>query len=201
MQRHKRKNNQKGFTLVELLVTFVMIVIVGLTFGVLFKSSFFNFLNMQTDTSATVQLNTQANRLGMVLRGTTLITSATSNDLVLYAYFYPSDAYVSLLHYYIQANGSTKKLMADLTPMSANPPIGIPITANKRTFTIIDNYYQAIGVNLFTYLDAGGSALTLPLTDLQTIKAIRVTLAAKTSSNSNQTLDVQVSLRNRKTNL
>jgi hypothetical protein len=91
--------------------------------------------------------------------------------------------------------------MADLTPMTANPPQGTPIVAKKRTFSIIDNYYQASGVKLFTYLDATGNTLSTPIADLQTVKAIRVTVAAKTSNNTNQTMNVQVSLRNRKTNL
>jgi len=91
--------------------------------------------------------------------------------------------------------------MADLTPYSANPPLGSPVTAKKRTFTIIDNYYAVSGVSLFTYLDANNAALSLPISDLQTIKGVRVALAAKTSNGSNQALSVQVSLRNRKTNL
>ncbi len=193
--------DQAGFTLVELLITFTLIIIIGTTFFVLFKSTLFNFVNLQSDASSSVQLNTQANRVATVLRGATGINSAAANDLVVYSYFYPSDTYVSLLHYYLQTSGGHTKLMADLTPMTANPPTGTPITASKRTFTIIDNYYQATGVNLFTYLDANGSALSLPISDLQTIKGIQVTLTAKTSNNANQTLSVQVSLRNRKTNL
>lgn len=192
----------QGFTIVELLITTVLVGIVSTTFIVIFKSTIFNSINMQLDATQAVDLNTGAQRLGMVLRGVTSITSATSNDLVVTAYFYPSDTYVSLLHYYIttDAKGS-KKLMADLTPYSANPPAGSPITAQKRTFTIINDYYAANGVSLFSYLDANNGTLSMPINDLQTIKGVRVALAAKTSSGSNQSLSVQVSLRNRKTNL
>lgn len=199
--KHAHATNQAGFTLVELLITFVLVLIVGMTFLVIFKSTLFNFINMQSDATSSVQLNTQANRVATVLRGVTGINSATADDLVVYAYFYPSDTYVSLLHYYLQTSGKATKLMADLTPMTANPPTGTPITAQKRTVTIIDNYYQVSGVTLFTYLDASGSALTPPITDLQTIKGVQVTLASRMSSNANQTLSIQVSLRNRKTNL
>lgn len=195
------RNDEAGFTLTELLITLILVTLVGITFLTIFRSSLSNFVNMQGDASSSVQLNTQANRIGMVLRGVTGITSASANDLVVYSYFYPSDTYVSLLHYYLQTSGGYTKVMADLTPMSANPPIGTPLTAKKRSFTIIDNYYQATGVNLFTYLDATGNTLTLPITDLQTIKGVTVTLAAKTSGNTNQTESVQVSIRNRKTNL
>jgi hypothetical protein len=85
--------------------------------------------------------------------------------------------------------------------MTANPPIGTPQTNKLKTYTIIDNFYQPSGSSLFTYLDSSGNALTLPISDLQTIKGVQVNLAAKGSNGSNQALNVQVSLRNRKTNL
>lgn len=196
------KQEQDGFTVVELLITIIIIAIVSTTFIVIFKSTIFNSLNLQLDASKSVQLNSSAQRIGMVLRGVTGITNATDSDLVVTAYFYPSDQYVSLLHYYITTDATgNKKLVADLTPYSSNPPAGSPITAQKRTFTVVDNYYSASGVTLFTYLDASNNALTQPISDLQTIKGIRVALAAKTSNGSNQSLSVQVSLRNRKTNL
>ncbi|MFZ1248975.1 MAG: hypothetical protein WAQ24_01495 [Candidatus Saccharimonadales bacterium] len=198
---NRLRSDEGGFTLVELLITFIVVVMVSITFVTLFKTTLTGFLNMQTDASGAVQINTQANRIASVLRGTTGIVSVATNDMVLYSYFYPSDAFVSQLHYYlVTANGQTR-LQADLIPMSANPPTGTLITAKKRTFTIIDNYYNAPGVTLFVYLDASGKALSLPITDLQTIKGVQVTLAAKTSNSSNQTMSIQVSLRNRKTNL
>lgn len=200
-RRRLTTSDESGFTLVELLITLVLVVIIGITFLTLFKSTLSNFVNMQGDASASVQLNTQANRLANVLRSVTNITSATENDLVVYAYFYPSDSYVSLLHYYLVTNGGTTQLKADLTPMSANPPIGSPLTAQERTFTIIDNYYQAPGTNLFTYLNTTGSPLPMPISDLQSIKGVQITLAAKTSNGSNQTMSIEVSIRNRKTNL
>lgn len=196
-----RRESEQGFTIIEVLVTTIIIAIVASSFAVIFKSTIFNFINMQTDASTSTALSSQTNRLGMVVRGTTDITAASANSLTIYSYFYPADAYVSTLQYYLRTSGGVTQLVADLTPMSANPPIGTPLTAQKRTFVIVDNYYQAPGVNLFTYLDASGNALALPIADLQSIKGIRVTLAAKASNGSNQVQTVQVSLRNRKTNL
>lgn len=175
--------------------------VIGTTFLVFFKSSFFNYLNLQTDASALTQLSRQTNRVAQVLRGTTGITSVTASDFQGYSYFYPSDTYVSVIHYYLSTTNGVTTLKADVTPMSANPPTGSPLTSQMRTYTIIDNFYQAGGTNLFTYLDASGSALALPISDLQTIKGVRVSLAAKGSNNSNQGVSVDVSLRNRKTNL
>ena len=193
--------SQEGFTLVELLVSIVLIAIIGTTFLVFFKSSIFNYLNLQKDATSFTQLDSQANRVSNVLRSATDIVSADANDLVVYAYFYPSDTYVSLLHYYVVSSGGVEQLKADLTPMSANPPIGAPLTAQERTFVVIDNLYLPSGTNMFDYLSSSGAVLGLPITDLQTIKGIRVNLAAQTASGGNQAIDVQVSLRNRKTNL
>jgi hypothetical protein len=168
---------------------------------VFFKSYLGNYLNLQSDASTMTQINTQAMRVSTVMRGVTGVTSVADNDMVLYSYFYPSDTYVSLVHYYVQTSGSTKKVLADVTPMTSNPPIGTPLPAQLKTYTVIDNFYQPSGATLFTFLDSAGSALTTPISDLQTIKGVQVNLSAKTSNGGNQTMNVQVSLRNRKTNL
>jgi len=175
--------------------------VIGTTFLVFFKSSIFNYLNLQADATNVTEINAEAMRVSTVLRGITTINSAAANDISIYSYFYPSDTYVSLVHYYLQTSGGITKLFADVTPMTANPPTGTLITASEKTYTIIDNYYQPSGGTLLTYLDSNGNALTLPITDLQTIKGVQVNLAAKGSNGSNQALNVQVSLRNRKTNL
>ena len=201
LTRRLLPSSQAGFTLVELLVSIALIAIIGSTFLTFFKSTLFNYLNLQHDASAFTNLDTQAMRVANVIRSTTGIVSVADNDMVIYAYFYPSDTYVSKLHYYLQTTSGSVQLKADLTPMDANPPIGNPIIAQARTFTIIDEYYQPTGSSLFTYLNSAGAALPLPITDLQTIKAVRINLAAKTATNGNQTMNVQVSLRNRKTNL
>lgn len=201
MQTPRRATAQAGFTLIELLISIVLMGIIGTTFLVLFKSTFFNYLNLQSDATAMTQINTQANRIAQVLRGVTSITSAADNDFQGYSYFYPQDAYVSVVHYYITTAGTTKKVVADVTPMTANPPIGTPISDKLKTYTIIDNFYQPSGVALFTYLDANGNALSSPVSDLQTVKAIRVNLAVALSNGGNQVQTVQVGLRSRKTNL
>jgi prepilin-type N-terminal cleavage/methylation domain-containing protein len=198
MSNHKQQS--AGFTLIELLVSITLLAIIGTTFIVFFKSTFFNYLHLQSDGSALTQLSSQAERVAGVVRGTTDITSAGSDDLIMYSYFYPSDTYVSLLHYYLQTSGGVTQLLADVTPMSANPPIGSPLISQKKTYTIIDNYYQSSGGSLFSYLDSSGNALSLPISDLTTIKGIQINLAAK-GATATQTIHVQVSLRNRKTNL
>ncbi len=190
---------QGGFTVVELLVTIVLTLVVATTFYTFFQTSFFSYLNLQKDSSGLTLLAQQSQRIASVTRGATDITSVAANDLVMYAYFYPTDAYVSIVHYYL--NGTSTVLYADVTPMTSNPPIGTPITANKKTYKVIDSFKQTTGLSLFGYLDSGGGTLTLPIADLHTIKGIQVNLAVATSSGGNEAINLNVSLRNRKYNL
>lgn len=196
-----RTSAEQGFTLVELLAVIVITSIVAMTFLIFFKSTLFSYLNLQENATSLTQLSRQELRVTDVIRGLTNITSVGANDLQIYAYFYPSDTYASQIHYYLQTTNGDTKLLADVTPMSANPPTGIPLTAQTQTYTVIDNFYQPNGSSLFTYLDAGDSPLSLPISDLQSIKAIQVNLANKLTGGSTQSIQMQVSLRNRKTNL
>lgn len=201
MSRRSDHSQQEGFTLVELVVSMTLMAVIGITFFVFFKSSLFDYLDLQANATSLTELSSQEMRVATVVRSLTDITSAANNDLVMYGYFYPSDAYVSLVHYYLHQNGGTTQLLADVTPMSANPPIGTPLTAQMRTYVIIDNFYQPSGSSLFTYLDASGNALSQPITDLTTIKGMQVNLATTVKGGGSQSVQVQVSLRNRKTNL
>ncbi len=181
----------------------IVIVMIGLASTLLytfFRSSFVGYLNLQKEASNFTDLARQSQRVSNVVRGTTDIISAADNDLQLYSYFYPTDAYVSLVHYYLSTDGTI--LYADVTPMTSNPPIGTPITGSIKTYTIISNFQQSSGVNLFDYLDSTGTNMTLPIADLHTVKGVRVNLAVQTSNpNTNQAVTSEVSLRNRKTNL
>lgn len=191
-----------GFTLVELTVVIVLIGIIIVPAYTFFNTSFNQYLSLQSEGSSFTDLAVQSQRIGNVMRSMTDVISASADDIDCYAYFAPSDTYVSRIHYYKTAGN--KKLLADVTRMTANPPQGIPIPASTQTFTIIDNFHQAAGVNTFTYLNSAGGALAFPISDLRTIKGVQVTLAApggNLSRNSNQTVTLQVSLRNRKTNL
>ncbi len=191
-----------GFTITELLTTIIITSILSIAGYGFFSTSFSQYFSLQKEGTALSNLATQSERVAQVLRGVTGITEVSSDDITCYTYFFPKDTYVSLIHYY-KANGNTQ-LLADVTPMSANPPDGVLLTAQKKTYTIIDPFYQVTGVNTFVYLDSAGNPLTLPITDTTTIKGITVNLAVPgsvISKNSNQSVSVQVSLRNRKSNL
>jgi prepilin-type N-terminal cleavage/methylation domain-containing protein len=197
----RKTTSQHGFTIVELLASMTLMAIIALIFLVFFKSVLFDYLNLQEDATSLTQLSSQEMRVATVLRGLTQITSAGNSSLTLYSYFYPSDTYESLVNYYLQTTNGTTELLANVTPMTANPPIGTPITAQEQTYTIISNYYQAAGSNLFTYFDGSSNTLTPPISDLETIKSVQISMATPLSNHGEQTLQVRVSLRNMKTNL
>lgn len=190
---------QRGFTLVELMMVITLVGVISTTFYVFFNDSLSQYLSLQKDGSEFTDLAQQSQRVGNVLRGLTDIVSETSSDITCYAYFSPHDNYVSLIHYYL--NGSQTQLLADVTPMSANPPIGSLLTGQAKTFVIINDFYKSSTVTLFTYLDDSGTPLSLPVSDEHAIKGIQVNLAVRGSHSSDQAIKLQVTLRNRKTNL
>lgn len=191
--------NQTGFSLLELLITMTVGTLLAISVYSFVNVNTINYLHLQNDATGFADLASQSQRIASVTRGATGIVSATGNDLVLYAYFFPSDTYVSLVHYYLSSDKST--LYADVTPMTSNPPQGTPITSSRRTYTVITNFYQPSGGSLFTYLDASFAPLTVPISDLNAVKGIQVNLAENTSGGGNQSLNLQLDLRNRKTNL
>lgn len=192
--------DQSGITLVELMIVVAITGIISSTVYLFFNNSIVQYLHLQKDGSSFGELNLECQRIANVLRGLTDIASASSNDLQVYAYFSPSDTYVSQIHYY--ENSNKTQLLADVTQMTADPPVGTPIVSTKKTYVIIENLYQKSGVDLFTYLDESSNVLAEPISDLTTIKGIRIELAApSTYQNAAQSITLQVSLRNRKTNL
>jgi prepilin-type N-terminal cleavage/methylation domain-containing protein len=195
-----RKLDDNGFSIIELSITMIVMGVLAAVTYASFNTSILEYFGLQKQSMNFTDMAVQTQRISNVLRGSTDIVSAGDEDLTVYAYFSPADTYVSKIHYY--KNVSKTKLFADVTRMTSNPPVGTEITASKKTFTILDNYSQVNGIKLFTYLDAAGNALTTPISDLQTIKGIRVSLQSPTSQKGvNQSVNTQVSLRNRKTNL
>lgn len=182
------------------MVVISVIAVMVISFGTFFTNYLILYSKYQQDASDFTELANQSQRIADVLRGVTDIVSESSNNLTAYAYFSPQDNYVSLVHYYLNTKGTA--IMVDVTPMTANPPNGTPLTNSTKTYTIISNYYQAAGVNLFNYYDASGTLMSLPITDEHSILEMQVNLAEPAShSQSGQTLSITVSLRNRKTNL
>lgn len=202
LSNHYKNRNASGFTLVEVMIAITMSAIVMTIIFTFFTTSFNQYFALQEDGMIYGDLALQSQRIASVLRSTTNITQATNNEITAYAYFSPNDTYVSQIHYFISTDG--KKLLADVTPMSANPPTGALLVGSIRHYTVIDKYYAVSGINTFSYLGTGTTAIPTPIADLHTIKQISVNLASPTKApnvNGYNQITVQVMLRNRKTNL
>lgn len=202
LKERGRRLNSQGFTITELTVVIVLVGIVTIVLYTIFNTSFLNYLGLEKDSSQFNSIAQQSQRVATVVRGLTDITSAGNNDMEFYAYFSPNDSYVSKIHYYL--SGPNPSLVADVTPMTANPPTGTLLTANKRSYTIIDKFKNQPTTPLFEYLDSVGTTLSQPIGDLHTIKGVRINLTQDLGNSRfgdvyNSSLTV--SLRNRKTNL
>lgn len=202
MLAHKKDSTtQSGFTLTELIISISIIgVIAGGVYG-FFGTSIKSYFKLQEDSLAMSDVAANSQRIANVIRGTTDITVASNSSVSMYSYFSPYDQYVSLIKYY--PDGTGKKLLADVTRMTSNPPVGTLISGSLKTVTIIENFYVPSGTNTFEYLDSSGSTLTTPISDLHTIKGVRVNLASKAEGTNGTVskMSIEVALRNRKTNL
>ncbi|MEK9196019.1 MAG: prepilin-type N-terminal cleavage/methylation domain-containing protein, partial [Patescibacteria group bacterium] len=194
--------SQAGFSLIEFMLIIAIIGVITTTMYTFFNNSLSQYLAMQTNNVRHGELTVQSQRMASLVRGLTDINVATTSELSMYAYLSPRDTTVSLIRYYKSVDGS--KLYADVTPMSANPPTGTPISADKKTVTLLENFYSVGSVNLFTYLDSAGNTLPNPVSDLRTVKGVKITLAVTSTApvvTGNESVTVQVALRNRKSNL
>ena len=197
-----RKLTSDGFTIVELSIVMILVAIISTITYTFITTSTSQYLALQQDGIVFGGLAFQSQRIAQVVRGLTDISQASADEITMYAYFYPKDTYASLIRYYLDSTKTT--LYADVTTMTANPPSGTPITSTKKTYTIINPFYATTGVNTFTYLDSYGATLAMPITDLHTIKEIKITLAVPVKApvvKGNDSISLLVSLRNRKTNL
>lgn len=196
----KNEGSNRGFTIPELMVSMIVAAIIAVFAFGFFNSTLDQYFNLQQTSLQFGDISLQSQRIANVLRGLTGINSASANDLSVYAYFSPNDTYVSLVHYYIKGTS----LKADVTHMTANPPIGSLITSSEITYTILTNYYAVSSVNLFNYLDANNNSLSQPVSNLDSVKGIQINLtvpAPGSTTDAYSMISTTVSLRNRKTNL
>lgn len=194
------RSNQTGFSLVELLVVITVVGVLFTGFASFFTNYLILYSKYQEDASRFTELAMQSQRMAEVVRGVTDIVQPNANELIAYAYFSPGDTFTSQIRYYL--NPPRTVLLADVTPMTANPPSGTLIPSQMKTYTIISDFYQPVSGSLFTYTDISGNQLTPPIANLRAIIGIRINLAAPGNhTKTGQTMDISVSLRNRKTNL
>ena len=186
----------------ELIVVMSIMSILLVTVYIFTSSSISSFMRLQAEGLARSTLAEGSFRITKVVRGINYIEAANADTLTAYSYFAPDDQYTSKIRYYL--NPSQTKLLADVTPMTADYPVGALITAQTKTITVVNNFYKISGQPTFKYYDANYTELVGPVSDLPSIKNITVRLFVK-KYESNATdyvsTEVTVSLRNRKSNL
>jgi prepilin-type N-terminal cleavage/methylation domain-containing protein len=196
------RNDKRGLTLTELIV--VMMVMSGLliTVYVFTSSTISSFMQLQAESLARSKLAEGSYRVTKVIRSINYIETANSDTITAYSYFAPNDQYTSKIRYYL--NGSQDKLLAEVTPMTADYPIGTLLSGQTKNVTIIDNFVKLATEPTFKYYDSNLTELPSPVSDVSSIKNISVNLFVKRFKEvptKYVSTEVTVNLRNRKTNL
>lgn len=195
--------NKRGLTFLELLIVITMSTFLVMVIAGFIVRSFTIFMELQARGLAQSKVTDSSLRISKVFRGITYVETADDDRVTGYAYFAPNDQYTSKILYYLDTTDN--KIKAEVTPMTADYPIGSLLTGQKTTVTILDNYYPISGIPVFRYYNANYSELSSPVTDIQSIKNIEVNLQTGYNlSKNNQkyaSSNVSVNLRNRKTNL
>lgn len=192
------QSRESGFTIVELLISTIVIVIFGSAFFMFFGSTFENFFKLQTNS---MLVNNEAQtiaRMSQVIRGGMTISAATNSSLTLYSYFSPQDSTLSQVTYYYQA--TSKRILVDRIPATGTAPNYTYPVANKTTAVLING--ATLTGNLFTYQDANGGTGPFTTDTYKDIKLITIDLNSVVKGNVAPTeLKTTIVLRNRKTNL
>ena len=198
MSRHNSPLSQAGYSLLELIVSMVIIggITVPLSTFIINGMKSYQFLQAQSDTST--ELGSLSNRISRVVRGTTGIIDAQTNTLTIYAYFSPQDTVVKKVRYFI--SGSNLNI-------GVTPPTGI---APTFTYNASDEVIKTVRLDLvmgsnslFTYYDDAGNQLTSGFQTSQ-IKQVGLYVAANGSTKLVTVpiaVQTRVTLRNFKTNL
>ena len=199
-----RSNNQKGFTVTELIMVVATAALLVAALVGFFNGNINQYFKLQADGLAYSEITQNSQRIAKVIRGLKYIEVAEPDRLVGYSYFAPSEQYTSKITYELVDNST--KIQATVIPMTADYPLGSLISGQTRTVSVVNNFYKKTGVNTFEYLDASGNTMAFPIDSsmINSIKSVRIKLNVKgyqTNSSNVISNELVVNLRNRKTNL
>ena len=205
---HKFSKNQKGYTITEIIIVILFIGILIPAMFTFFDGVMSGYIRLQEEGLSFSQLSGDSQKVNNVIRGLVDFKSTASeltnnpNELKLYAYFSPNDDKASLVRIYLSDNNT--KLKVDVTPRTADYPYGTEVTDPNlvKHYTVVENFDKK--KNLFEFLDENNNTITMnSSTPMNSIKNIKINLAAKKSKNSSESIDMSsiINLRNRKNNL
>ena len=193
-----KRLGQSGYSLVELLVVITITSMIAVPLVVFSYKGLTSYEFLQAQSNTSTELSTLSQRMGKVIRGTTLIVDAQANTLTIFGYFSPQDTIVKKIRYFI--SGSNLKI-------GVTPPTG---TAPNYTYLASDEVVTTTRVDLsmgstpmFTYYDDTGAQLPNGFANTQ-VKQIGLYVAANPRTKQLSvpiSLSTRVTLRNFKTNL
>lgn len=198
----KLHREQVGFTLPELILVIAMSSLLIVTLFIFTSNTVSSYMRMQAQGLAYSKATEGAFRISRVLRSANFVEEAEDDRFTAYTYFAPQDAYTSKITYYL--NATQTQLLADVTAMTADYPVGTLIPSSTKTVVVVDQFLKRAGVPTFTYSTANHTDISTPVSDLQAIKNVSVNIYARLYESNDQKFassSVSVNLRNRKTNL
>ena len=198
MSSHSVKS-QQGFSMVELLISTLVIGLMSGTFFIFFSTAFDDFFRIQQSSIITNDKTVVLYRMAQVIRSGTTIGEASPSSLTIYAYFSPQDSVLSQVRYVY--NSSDKTIKVERIKATGTAPNYLYPAANKES-RILLNQTQLTG-DLFSYKDANGTNGPFTTDTFKDIKTISIDLnTAKNFKTSDASqMKTTVELRNRKTNL
>lgn len=194
----RRSDMQAGFSMVELLISAVVLGIMSGAIYLFFGPTVSSFFKIQKTSIDINDKTTAMYRIAQVLRTGTTISEATGTSLTIYAYFSPQDSVLSKVRYYYSPTDKTLKVDR-IRAVGAAPNYTYP-TANTETKLLLNKV--SLTGDVFSYSDANGGTGPFTLDTYKDIKSIAVNFDSPTTyrSEKNQ-MKIDVELRNRKTNL
>jgi prepilin-type N-terminal cleavage/methylation domain-containing protein len=197
----KNSNNQKGFTLIELVITMGIVTMVGVLFMRLSRDitdstlRFSGSLITQAALDQTMQvILPEIRSASQANDGSYPILEAGTSSLQFYSDV-TQDGLFDLVRYYLEGSTFKKGVVA---------PTGSPLAYVTSTEVIRDVVYDVIpGAQLFTYYDkTATSPDSTPLqqpVDVSKVRTIKITLVANqgtTSTPSITGVETQATIRN-----
>lgn len=196
---HRKPHSIAGFTIVELMITTVLVSGVLLTFSIFFADNFQGYLNLQTSTVRSNEISSALQRMTRVLRGMQSISDAQSNSVTGYAYFTPRDSTLSKVRYFYDSG--SQKLKVGVIPAAGSAPDYSYNSQDEQISTIASNISNSSAI--FRYVSIDNQEAIFTQDTFKDIRGIKIVLNGLAVSDRQKPVNLQttVTLRNRKTNL
>jgi len=195
----KTIKQSKGFTIIELLLGILIAMFIAASSAGLLRTYYDNFSRSQKQLDQQSQNASSLEKVTKYLRQAQSIESAANQDLIIYAYYYPTDPAPDRLHFAI----ANENLTLGVIRPSGEAPDFTYLQDSETTQIIATNLANDQNP-IFKYYDLNGILLTSP-PNPAAIKMVEINLWIGAGSGITLPpallLSTKVSLRNLKNNL